>query len=159
MEDLVKALSSKYEIKGYLSEGKIRAKLAEVNSTEEAEDVMKALFEEASAKRETAYQNRVANYEKAESIQDFQNVKETLEALDGYKDTTELALKCQIKIDELKAQRAKERKEEEAVLEQQLTEVYKQDKKEFKWMLVGGTIFILVTTVILLWLGQKIMLM
>lgn len=158
-EDLIKELTSQYAIKGYLTEGKIRVGLADINDTETAVEKIKAFYDEACKKRESAYQNRVGNFKNAETIQDYENVKETLEALDGYKDSAELVLKCQMKIDELKKLRANERKEVEAVIEQQLTEVYRQDKKELKWMIVGGIVLMIIFTVILLWVGERVLLL
>ena len=158
-EDLIKELTNQYAIKGYLTEGKIRVGLADINDTEAAVEKIKAFYDEACKKRESAYQNRVGNFKTAETIQDYENVKETLEALDGYKDSAELVLKCQMKINELKKLRANERKEVEAVMEQQLTEVYRQDKKELKWMIVGGIVLMIVFTVILLWVGERVLLL
>lgn len=157
-EELVKELAEKYLIQGYLDEGRIRGQISRFQERDEAIEHVAKMYEEAVEKRERAYQNRIANFEKAETIQDFQNVKETLDALCGYKDSVMFSNKCQNKIDELKEKRALQRKEEEAVMEERLVEVYKQDKKELIWTVIGIFGFLIIATILLLWIGSKLML-
>lgn len=158
-EETVKELIEKYTIKGYLTEAKIRSRLSEVEDSDDADSLIHALYEEACRKREQAYQNRVANYENASTIQDFENVKETLEALDGYKDSEQLAMECQKKADALKEKKAEERKATEAELEKELKAVYAKDKKQVKWLILGMIALIIICSVILLWMGERILLM
>lgn len=158
-EETVKELIEKYTIKGYLTEAKIRSWLSEVEDSDDADSLIHALYEEACRKREQAYQNRVANYENASTIQDFENVKETLEALDGYKDSEQLAMECQKKADALKQKKAEERKATEAELEKELKAVYAKDKKQVKWLILGMIALIIICSVILLWMGERILLM
>lgn len=158
-EETVKELIEKYAIKGYLTETKIRSRLSETEDLDDADSLIHGLYEEACQKREQAYQNRVANYENASTIQDFENVKETLEALDGYKDSKQLAMECQKKADALKQKKAEERKATEAELEKELKAVYAKDKKQVKWLILGMIALIIACSVILLWMGERILLM
>lgn len=158
-EETVKELIEKYAIKGYLTETKIRSRLSEIEDLDDADSLIHGLYEEACKKREQAYQNRVANYENASTIQDFENVKETLEALDGYKDSKQLAMECQKKADALKQKKAEERKATEAELEKELKAVYAKDKKQVKWLILGMIALIIACSVILLWMGERILLM
>lgn len=157
--ETVKEFIEKYAIKGYLTEAKIRSRLSEVEDSDDAESLIYGLYEEACGKREQAYQNRVANYKNALTIQDFENVKETLEALDGYKDSEQLAMECRKKADELKQQKIQERKTTEAELEKELKAVYAKDKKQVKWLILGVIALIIISSVLLLWLGESILLM
>ena len=90
---------------------------------------------------------------------DFENVKETWEALDGYKDSEQLAMECRKKADELKQQKIQERKATESELEKELKAVYAKDKKQVKWLILGMIALIIICSVILLWMGELILLM
>lgn len=63
------------------------------------------------------------------------------------------------KADELRQQKIKERKATEAELEKELKAVYAKDKKQVKWLILGMIALIIISSVLLLWLGEKILLM
>lgn len=65
----------------------------------------------------------------------------------------------QKKADELKQQKIQERKTTEAELEKELKAVYAKDKKQVKWLILGVIALIIISSVLLLWLGESILLM
>ena len=156
-EQAVKELVSQYMIRGYFSEGKIRKMYQDAESPREAEKEIKKQYEEASQKRETAYQTRLKNFENAETAKDYENVKESLEALDGYKDCETLIKECAQKAEELRQEQIVARREEEKELEQDLKEHFIKDKRTLRWNVLGAILFIIINTVVLLWIGEKIM--
>lgn len=156
-EQAVKELVSQYMIRGYFPEGKIRKMYQDAESPREAEKEIKKQYEEASQKRETAYQTRLKNFENAETAKDYENVKESLEALDGYKDCETLIKECAKKAEELRQEQIAARREEEKELEQDLKEHFIKDKRTLRWNVLGAILFIIINTVVLLWIGEKIM--
>ena len=156
-EQAVKELVSQYMIRGYFPEGKIRKLYQDAESPREAEKEIKKQYEEASQKRETAYQTRLKNFENAETAKDYENVKESLEALDGYKDCVTLIKECAKKAGELRQEQIAARREEEKELEQDLKEHFIKDKRTLRWNVLGAILFIIINTVVLLWIGEKIM--
>ena len=156
-EQAVKELVSQYMIRGYFPEGKIRKLYQDAESPREAEKEIKKQYEEASQKRETAYQTRLKNFENAETAKDYENVKESLEALDGYKDCEILIKECAKKAEELRQEQIAARREEEKELEQDLKEHFIKDKRTLRWNVLGAILFIIINTVVLLWIGEKIM--
>ena len=156
-EQAVKELVSQYMIRGYFPEGKIRKLYQDAESPREAEKEIKKQYEEASQKRETAYQTRLKNFENAETAKDYENVKESLEALDGYKDCETLIKECAKKAGELRQEQIAARREEEKELEQDLKEHFIKDKRTLRWNVLGAILFIIINTVVLLWIGEKIM--
>ena len=68
-------------------------------------------------------------------------------------------MECQKKADELKQQKIQERKATEAELEKELKAVYAKDKKQVKWLILGVIALIIICSAILLWMGEKILLM
>lgn len=156
-EQAVKELVSQYMIRGYFPEGKIRKLYQDAESPQEAEKEIKKQYEEASQKRETAYQTRLKNFENAETAKDYENVKESLEALDGYKDCETLIKECAKKAGELRQEQIAARREEEKELEQDLKEHFIKDKRTLRWNVLGAILFIIINTVVLLWIGEKIM--
>lgn len=156
-EQAVKELVSQYMIRGYFPEGKIRKLYQDAESSREAEKEIKKQYEEASQKRETAYQTRLKNFENAETAKDYENVKESLEALDGYKDCETLIKECAKKAEELRQEQIAARREEEKELEQDLKEHFIKDKRTLRWNVLGAILFIIINTVVLLWIGEKIM--
>lgn len=156
-EQEVKELVSQYMIRGYFPEGKIRKLYQDAESPREAEKEIKKQYEEASQKRETAYQTRLKNFENAETAKDYENVKESLEALDGYKDCETLIKECAKKAEELRQEQIAARREEEKELEQDLKEHFIKDKRTLRWNVLGAILFIIINTVVLLWIGEKIM--
>lgn len=156
-EQAVKELVSQYMIRGYFPEGKIRKLYQDAESPREAEKEIKKQYEEASQKRETAYQTRLKNFENAETAKDYENVKESLEALDGYKDCETLIKECAKKAEELRQEQIAARREEEKELEQDLKEHFIKDKRTLRWNVLGAILFIIINTIVLLWIGEKIM--
>ena len=156
-DQAVKELISKYAIKGYFPEGKIRKLYLDAESPKEAEKEIQKQHEEASQKRETAYQTRLKNFENAETAKDYESVKESLEALDGYKDCEALIKKKEKKAEELRQKQIAARREEEKELEQDLKEHFVKDKRTLRWNVLGAIIFIIINTIVLLWIGEKIM--
>lgn len=156
-EQAVKELVSQYMIRGYFPEGRIRKLYQDAESPREAEKEIKKQYEEASQKRETAYQTRLKNFENAETAKDYENVKESLEALDGYKDCETLIKECAKKAGELRQEQIAARREEEKELEQDLKEHFIKDKRTLRWNVLGAILFIIINTVVLLWIGEKIM--
>ena len=156
-EQAVKELVSQYMIRGYFPEGKIRKLYQDAESPREAEKEIKKQYEEASQKRETAYQTRLKNFKNAETAKDYENVKESLEALDGYKDCETLIKECAKKAGELRQEQIAARREEEKELEQDLKEHFIKDKRTLRWNVLGAILFIIINTVVLLWIGEKIM--
>ena len=156
-EQAVKELVSQYMIRGYFPEGKIRKLYQDAESPREAEKEIKKQYEEASQKRETAYQTRLKNFKNAETAKDYENVKESLEALDGYKDCETLIKECAKKAEELRQEQIAARREEEKELEQDLKEHFIKDKRTLRWNVLGAILFIIINTVVLLWIGEKIM--
>ena len=156
-EQAVKELVSQYMIRGYFPEGKIRKLYQDAESPREAEKVIKKQYEEASQKRETAYQTRLKNFKNAETAKDYENVKESLEALDGYKDCETLIKECAKKAEELRQEQIAARREEEKELEQDLKEHFIKDKRTLRWNVLGAILFIIINTIVLLWIGDKIM--
>lgn len=156
-EQAVKELVSQYMIRGYFPEGKIRKLYQDAESPREAEKEIKKQYEEASQKRETAYQTRLKNFENAETAKDYENVKESLEALDGYKDCETLIKECAKKAEELRQEQIAARREEEKELEQDLKEHFIKDKRTLRWNVLGAILFIIINTIVLLWIGDKIM--
>lgn len=156
-EQAVKELVSQYMIRGYFPEGKIRKLYQDAESPREAEKEIKKQYEEASQKRETAYQTRLKNFENAETAKDYENVKESLEALDGYKDCENLIKECVKKAEELRQEQIAARREEEKELEQDLKEHFIKDKRTLRWNVLGVILFIIINTIVLLWIGEKIM--
>jgi len=156
-EQAVKELVSQYMIRGYFPEGKIRKLYQDAESPREAEKEIKKQYEEASQKRETAYQTRLKNFENAETAKDYENVKESLEALDGYKDCENLIKECVKKAEKLRQEQIAARREEEKELEQDLKEHFIKDKRTLRWNVLGAILFIIINTIVLLWIGDKIM--
>ena len=156
-EQAVKELVSQYMIRGYFPEGKIRKLYQDAESPREAEKEIKKQYEEASQKRETAYQTRLKNFKNAETAKDYENVKESLEALDGYKDCETLIKECAKKAEELRQEQIAARREEEKELEQDLKEHFIKDKRTLRWNVLGAILFIIINTIVLLWIGDKIM--
>lgn len=156
-EQAVKELVSQYMIRGYFPEGKIRKLYQDAESPREAEKEIKKQYEEASQKRETAYQTRLKNFKNAETAKDYENVKESLEALDGYKDCENLIKECAKKAEELRQEQIAARREEEKELEQDLKEHFIKDKRTLRWNVLGVILFIIINTIVLLWIGEKIM--
>lgn len=156
-EQAVKELVSQYMIRGYFPEGKIRKLYQDAESPREAEKEIKKQYEEASQKRETAYQTRLKNFKNAETAKDYENVKESLEALDGYKDCETLIKECAKKAEELRQEQIAARREEEKELEQDLKEHFIKDKRTLRWNVLGVILFIIINTIVLLWIGEKIM--
>lgn len=156
-EQAVKELVSQYMIRGYFPEGKIRKLYQDAGSPREAEKEIKKQYEEASQKRENAYQTRLKNFENAETAKDYENVKESLEALDGYKDCENLIKECAKKAEELRQEQIAARREEEKELEQDLKEHFIKDKRTLRWNVLGVILFIIINTIVLLWIGEKIM--
>lgn len=156
-EQAVKELVSQYMIRGYFPEGKIRKLYQDAESPREAEKEIKKQYEEASQKRETAYQTRLKNFKNAETAKDYENVKESLEALDGYKDCETLIKECAKKAEELRQEQIAARREEEKELEQDLKEHFIKDKRTLRWNVLGAILFIIINTIVLLWIGEKIM--
>lgn len=156
-EQAVKELVSQYMIRGYFPEGKIRKLYQDAESPREAEKEIKKQYEEASQKRETAYQTRLKNFKNAETAKDYENVKESLEALDGYKDCETLIKECAKKAEELRQEQIAARREEEKELEQDLKEHFIKDKRTLSWNVLGAILFIIINTIVLLWIGDKIM--
>lgn len=68
-------------------------------------------------------------------------------------------MECQKKADALKQKKAEERKATEAELEKELKAVYAKDKKQVKWLILGMIALIIICSVILLWMGERILLM
>lgn len=156
-EQAVKELVSQYMIRGYFPEGKIRKLYQDAESPREAEKEIKKQYEEASQKRETAYQTRLKNFKNAETAKDYENVKESLEALDGYKDCETLIKECAKKAEKLRQEQIAARREEEKELEQDLKEHFIKDKRTLRWNVLGVILFIIINTIVLLWIGEKIM--
>lgn len=156
-EQAVKELVSQYMIRGYFPEGRIRKLYQDAESPWEAEKEIKKHYEEASQKRETAYQTRLKNFENAETAKDYENVKESLEALDGYKDCETLIKECAKKAEELRQEQIAARREEEKEMEQDLKEHFIKDKRTLRWNVLGAILFIIINTIVLLWIGEKIM--
>lgn len=156
-EQAVKELVSQYMIRGYFPEGKIRKLYQDAESPREAEKEIKKQYEEASQERETAYQTRLKNFKNAETAKDYENVKESLEALDGYKDCETLIKECAKKAEELRQEQIAARREEEKELEQDLKEHFIKDKRTLRWNVLGAILFIIINTIVLLWIGDKIM--
>ena len=156
-EQAVKELVSQYMIRGYFPEGKIRKLYQDAESPREAEKEIKKQYEEASQKRETAYQTRLKNFKNAETAKDYENVKESLEALDGYKDCETLIKECAKKAEKLRQEQIAARREEEKELEQDLKEHFIKDKRTLWWNVLGVILFIIINTIVLLWIGEKIM--
>ena len=156
-EQAVKELVSQYMIRGYFPEGKIRKLYQDAESPREAEKEIKKQYEEASQKRETAYQTRLKNFKNAETAKDYENVKESLEALDGYKDCETLIKECAKKAEELRQEQIAARREEEKELEQDLKEHFIKDKRTLRWNVLGAILFIIINTIVLLWIGDKIL--
>ena len=68
-------------------------------------------------------------------------------------------MECRKKADELKQQKIQERKATEAELEKELKAVSAKDKKQVKWLILGVIALIIISSVLLLWLGERILLM
>ena len=59
--------------------------------------------------------------------------------------------------EELRQKQIAARREEEKELEQDLKEHFVKDKRTLRWNVLGAIIFIIINTIVLLWIGEKIM--
>lgn len=98
------------------------------------------LHEKALNRREKDYQSRVFEMKKARTIVDFEQSRDSLIKMDGYKDTLQLAQKCQDEIDNLKKKEELLKIQQEA--EQKKQQEIKEQKVNFVLYMIGGIILV-----------------
>lgn len=90
----------------------------------EADDKAKHLRADAESRQEQDYQTCVAAMKASAEIQEYERIGEKLKSMNGYRDTTELAEKCQEEVERLREEKrleierrtaAKQRKEKRTV--------------------------------------------
>ena len=107
---------------------------------EETDKKIFDLYEKALNRREKDYQSRVFEMKKARTIADFEQSRDSLIKMDGYKDTLELAQKCQDEIDNLKKKEELLKIQQEA--EQKKQQEIKEQKVNFVLYMIGGIILV-----------------
>lgn len=99
----------------------------------ETDEKVKELYNNALERQEVAYNSGVFKMNAAETISDYEIVRDLFKNMYGYKDTDELANKCQSEIDRLKEEKRLEEERLEAIrreeAERQIDEKREKTKK------------------------------
>ena len=97
--------------------------------TAEADRKARELYDHACSRREQDYQEAVSKYKKADDVTSFEEARQVLTSLKGYKDAETLSAKCQEGIDRCKEEIRKEEERQAAVHRQEAEQKAKKQKK------------------------------
>ena len=111
-----------------------------INYIEKTDKKINELHKKALDSRESDYQVRVSQIKKARTINDFEECCKLLIQMNGYKDSYQLAKKCQKEVDNLK-EKEEQWKQEQEKEEKRKAEIQEQ-KVNFVLILIGGAILI-----------------
>ena len=119
----------------------------------EADKKVAGLNNDAKKRQDDHYQSVVESMNTLDSIFAYEKVRDALKAMKGYKDSDDLAGKCQMEIDRLKAEEKREVERQEALLK---AEAERAVKKRKRTIVIVSSIFvacvafvIMLTTVII----------
>ena len=108
----------------------------------QADKEAEALNEDAQARREQCYQSAVSLMKDAGDVPAYEKARAVLKAMNGYKNSDDLAVKCQKEIDWLNDEKCQEKERQAAIRKKEA----ERAAKKKKWILIAAIISVMLAT-------------